>query len=169
MSWFQKILPNCCSSRGSSQPKDLNKSTISLDVLPEVEILPSKDLPENPKSDIINYNQTKTIDEESKGLLCPNISIQKKDFIESRRSTNCTITALDSAVLLLGTFTCFSCSKEAEGYCPACPNRRFCQGCYMRKRKNYKGPSHAYVAYSNSNKRISNKRLSSVIKVKSLM
>ncbi|OMJ76637.1 hypothetical protein SteCoe_23939 [Stentor coeruleus] len=169
MNWIQSILPNCCSSRSSVQAKDLNKSVIQTS-LPEIVVIPAKDYHSDTQSEHTSDIKTKDFDVEERkdsGLL--GADLKKNDIIESRRSTSCTLTALDSAMLTLSTFCCEFCGKDAEGYCPGCPNKRFCQKCYLKMHTLIGDDLHIFVGYASVGKKISNRQLSSIIKIKSLI
>lgn len=169
MNWLQSILPNCCSSRNSEHVKDLNKS-VTHTGLPEIVVVPAKDYHSDTQSEYANDTKTKDFEiEENKNPLLLGANLKKNVNIESRRSTSCTLTALDSAMLTLSTLTCECCGKDAEGYCPGCPNKRFCQRCYPKRHRFVGHDSHVFLPYSSAGKKVSNKQLSSIIKIKSLL
>ena len=145
MYWIEKILPSCCSNRPSSNQ---NPSKSPSSFLPQINVIcESSDLPDS--------------QEESK-------TQKPKASTQSRRSTNYTINSSDLSSIMIGnlyseTLACAICSNPAKGFCPSCPNLRYCQSYYNQTHKKT-SKFHKFISYSYKKPCEVNK----LIKIKSL-
>ena len=151
MNWITKLIPDCCSSRQAQSSKNPQRS---LSAIPPAEIIISNES----NSDIINrspeisHSLNELNPEENKEKLT--IPINKVPQInESRRSTNHTaysneIPEVSTNLAQIETISCGICSKEVEGYCPSCPNIRYCKKCYQNQHSS-SGSFHKFIQYCN--------------------
>lgn len=166
MNWFQSLIPSCCSTRQAQPQNELKKAST---FIPEIQISSE---PPTPDLDYLEFPIPEKNSEEAMGncLTVNNFGL-KKMLSESRRSTSHTVTSLDIAMLNLGNFyaellKCKICNREAKGFCPSCPNIRYCADCYPKDHREPKD-YHQFIQYSN--KKIRPTEVEQLIKVKGLI
>ena len=163
------LVPSCCSSRATVQSTDIRKASTFMQGLPEFCINKETHMDEDDStspSSKITFNEN----EESKNLSSPKKANWLRDISESRRSTNHTINSVDISALTLGKdyseqLTCM-CNKKAEGYCPLCPNARYCEECFEKKHQ-FSMKLHNFIRYSI--KKVKHSEVSHMTKIKTLM
>ena len=147
MNWLEKLIPSCCINRFSKQE---NKDVKTSNSLPEIQISIQNEHALNLLNESENPQKAKL----------PNFS---------RRSTNFTADTYNEAMIQdrQVLLNCNNCELEAAGYCPCCPNTRFCIDCYKNSHKMLKG-LHRLISYQ-PNLCPSKKQLENLIKIKKFM
>lgn len=151
MYWIDKLLPSCCKTR-QNPPESIMRSSSTI---PDIQITPLQESPtiiyeERLKPNITSSNSVKIENLSQIELLkAPELS---QDFTDSRRSTGFTAASAEHLVPVPatpdpGTIICSYCNKETQGFCPACPFKRYCSGCYEMIHTD-KQKFHLFVAYS---------------------
>ena len=147
MNWLEKLIPSWCTNRNAKQDKkDINAPSL----LPEIQIT--------------------TQNEQALSLINPLENPHKPKLTNfSRRSTNFTADTYNEAVVqeCQVLLNCNNCGLEATGYCPCCPNTRFCIECFEKSHKLLKG-LHRLISYQ-PKLCPSQKQLENLIKIKKFM
>ena len=147
MYWFEKLIPGCCNNRMRKQGNSEIRQSIAL---PEIQVA-------------IHNERALSLTNETESPK----KLKLKNF--SRRSTNFTadtfneVIIQDREVLL----NCNNCGLEATGYCPCCPNIRFCLDCFEKSHQRLRG-LHRLINYQ-QNLCPSQRQLENLIKIKKFM
>jgi hypothetical protein len=157
MNWINSILPACCTGRKKLLKDPKKMSFLSLqneipdtDELDSIKKLGIKSLPSPVNSD--NVCITNGLDERSKFL----------QIIRSDRENSFEIPSEPKII----SIPCKICKEEAEGFCPSCPNMRYCKNCYKKCHKNSTS-YHKFISYSKSKTR--NPSADSIDKIKKIL
>ena len=148
MHWLSMILPGCCTKRQDSE--EVKEGSVAL---PEINLMCGESL-----GDYLEIKQQGKEDEEGTGM---NMKSQ------STRSTNFSFDLTGKKQSSLGDGTegvkgfkdggradglyCGVCGQAAEGYCPACPFKRFCKMCFDDEHGE-KMRIHEFVSYEKKRK-----------------
>lgn len=156
MYWIDKFLPNCCTNRNIQEKGELRKVKT---FMPEIHITPQVDF-----SQIMP--ELKSAQEEEKIPI--NILKQPSKLIsDSRRSTNFTEESLENFSKTQILLKCDNCKNDAQGYCPACPSKRFCPQCFSDMHQS-SSDLHQFIKYATKTK-LNKQEYKKLIKIKSLL
>ena len=155
MHWFSKILPTCCTKRPETE--EIKTQCVTL---PEINLLYS----ESSVEDLAIKEKKNDTEDKDENLL----NVQN----QSRRSTNFTNFSFNltgkkenppedrtERVQIMKNkqktdeLICGVCGDLAEGYCPACPFKRYCKVCFAREHGD-KISIHGFVSYEKKRKMI---------------
>ena len=169
MNWVEKFIPSCCSSRSGLPRNNSNKSSGITLSLPDISMNQESSNDKIELSLISQVSLYKNKEETKHSLKVLNKN-RLREISESRRSTNNTITSLDTSAFKFGknsseTLNCMICSAKAIGYCPLCPTSRYCKECYEEKHR-IAMKSHKFIRYVTKN--MKNSEINQLVKIKTL-
>lgn len=156
INWLEKILPSCCSHRNFNQSDNSHKQASSHDFTKDIQIIPGNEgenIPEKEQS----YVCDESVAQISQVFFPPSDGV---DY-SSSSSLSINFSGIEEYVEIL----CANCLNDASGFCPLCPNKRFCQECFSKGHSSASG--HSFVEYEE--KKFITKRLDSIFKIKSLL
>ncbi|OMJ79193.1 hypothetical protein SteCoe_20845 [Stentor coeruleus] len=156
ISWLEKILPSCCSHRNYNQSDNSQKPDLSHNFAKDIQIIPENE-GENISKKEQNFVYDESVAQISQIFFPPNNDI---DY-SSSTSLSISFSEIEEHIEIL----CAKCLNNASGFCPLCPNKRFCKQCFSKKHSLTAG--HLFIEYEE--KKMITKKLNSFAKIKSLL
>lgn len=138
MDWLNTIIPSCCSKRPSNpiiQSAQIYSSTIeSINIEPDNKSFEKNQMqdPEDLRLQSSEFNVIKLIP-----------CFESTNSI-SRAATDSSLRPNDQATIIL---KCSICNNPADGFCVACPYKKFCKNCHTSQHSQT-SPLHKFCKYS---------------------
>lgn len=156
LNWIDHILPSCCSQRTIKNAENVHKPACSYDFAAEIKIFPENEAKAEPDA-----QEDKACEETSSQVSQSFFPPEENHEFNESHSVSIAFSEIGENIEIL----CAECFKEANGFCPLCPNRRYCQKCYLKEHNNKIG--HSFISYGI--KKILGTRLDSIDKLVSLL